>query len=139
MKNIQFPRFKEDLILLLPVFRSLGLKIIFSFYAYYFFCPLCLSRFEVTLGTIHILRQHNFGLFWPTLHLLCRCEISINTVLNVSKTGNFLDPPIQSFVDVIYGWSLSLFDRSIPFNQLLCRYHVANWLQVRAESYAHTY
>ena len=34
--------------------------------------------------------------------------MSINTVLNVSKPGNFLDPPTQSFADVIYGWYLTL-------------------------------
>ena len=34
-------------------------------------------------------------------------NVSINTVLNVRKTGNFLDPPTQSLTDVIHGWSLS--------------------------------
>ena len=52
---------------------------------------------------IHILLQHNFGLFWPTHY------VSIDTILNVSKTGHFLDPPTQAFADVIYGWSHSIF------------------------------
>ena len=34
--------------------------------------------------------------------------ISINIILNVSKTGQFLDPPTQSITDVIYRWSLSV-------------------------------
>ena len=42
------------------------------------------------LGAIHILRQHNFRLFlWPTHY------VSINTVLNVSKAGHYVDPPTQ--------------------------------------------
>ena len=51
------------------------------------------------LGTIHILRQHIFGLFWtypPTM------SVSINTVLNVRKNGHFLNPP-SPYTDVIYG------------------------------------
>ena len=49
-----------------------------------------------SIGTIHILRQNNVGLFWPThWHY-----VSINTVLNVSKTGHFLDPPTKAFADV---------------------------------------
>ena len=46
------------------------------------------NRTPFKIGTIPILRQHVFGLFWtPPTHL-----ININTVLNVSKTGHFLDP-----------------------------------------------
>ena len=46
------------------------------------------------LGTIHILRQHNFGLFLthPPAHY-----VSINKVLNFSKSGHFLYPPTKSF------------------------------------------
>ena len=33
-------------------------------------------------------------------------------LLNVSKTGHFLDPPTQSFADVIYEWSLRYVDKS---------------------------
>ena len=56
-----------------------------------------------SLETIHRLRQHNFGLFLahPPSHY-----VSINTILNVSKTGHFLDPSTQSFfADVMYEWS----------------------------------
>ena len=49
------------------------------------FCALYFSL-EV-LGTIHKLRQHNFGLF-----LTHPLYVSIDTVLNISKTGHFLDP-----------------------------------------------
>ena len=56
------------------------------------------------IGTIHnILRQH-LDFFWPT-HPFLKCQISINTVMNVHTTGNFLDSPTQSFADVIYEWS----------------------------------
>ena len=42
------------------------------------------------LGAIHLLRQHNFRLFlWPTHY------VSLNTVLNVSKAGHYVDPPTQ--------------------------------------------
>ena len=38
--------------------------------------------------------------FWPAHY------VSISLVLNVNKTGHFLDPPpTQSFADVIYEWS----------------------------------
>ena len=51
-----------------------------------------LEKLETIFGTIqiHILRMHNFGLFLnhPPTHY-----VSINTELNVSKTGHFLDPP----------------------------------------------
>ena len=30
--------------------------------------------------------------------------ISINTIMNISKTGHFLNPP-SCFADIIYGWS----------------------------------
>jgi hypothetical protein len=40
---------------------------------------------QYVLGTIHILRQHNFGLF----HLPTNWH-SIDTVWNVCKTGHFL-------------------------------------------------
>ena len=58
---------------------------------------------RTALWTIPILRQHICGLFipHPPTHL-----IRINTVLNVSKTGHFLDPPTQFFADIIHGWSL---------------------------------
>ena len=55
------------------------------------------------LGTIHILRQYNVG-FFLTHPVHYRCKISINTVLNVSETDHLLDPPTQSFADVIYRW-----------------------------------
>ena len=54
-------------------------------------------------GTIHILCQHNFRLF------LTHPPKGVKSVLNVSKTGNFPDPPTATqsfFADVIYGWSL---------------------------------
>ena len=74
------------------------------------FCALYFSL-EV-LGTIHKLRQHNFGLFLT--HPLCQRwysterqqnwpfprpthYVSINTALKVSKTGHFLDQSTQSF------------------------------------------
>jgi hypothetical protein len=41
--------------------------------------------------------------FWPSHY---RNKISIDLVLNISKMGHFLDPPTQSFADVINGWSL---------------------------------
>ena len=44
-----------------------------------------------SLGAIHELRQHNFGL-GPTHYYA-----SINNVLNVSKTGHFIDQPTQFF------------------------------------------
>ena len=57
---------------------------------------------EIALGTIHILRQHNFGLFLThPLKLLKQHKYSTER----QHTGNFLDPPIQFFADVIYGWS----------------------------------
>ena len=56
---------------------------------------------ESRLGTIQILRQQHFGLF------LAHPLFSINTLLNVSKTDLFLDRPIQSFADVVYGRPLS--------------------------------
>ena len=37
--------------------------------------------------------------------------VSRNTVLNVSKTGNFLDPS-STFADVIYGWSLKVHEKT---------------------------
>ena len=57
------------------------------------------------IGTIHnMLRQH-LDFFWPT-YPFSKCQISINTVMNVHTTDNFLDSPTQSFAaDVIYGWS----------------------------------
>ena len=50
------------------------------------------------LGNIHILRLHIFGLNYvnPPTHY-----VSINTVLNISKNGHFLNPPTQSDADVI--------------------------------------
>ena len=42
-----------------------------------------------------------FWTFLPTHY------VSINTLLNVSKTDNFLDLPNQSFADVVYGRPLS--------------------------------
>ena len=62
------------------------------------------------VGTIHTLRQHNLDFFWPTHY------VSINTVLNVSKTGNFLDPPTESFADVIYGWSQGKVEMALVIN-----------------------
>ena len=51
---------------------------------------------QYVLGTIRILRQHNFELFYPPTQY-----VSINTVLNFFKTGHFLDPPIHFSTDVI--------------------------------------
>ena len=48
-----------------------------------------------------------FRTFWPT-HKRCY------TVLNISKTDHFLDPPTQFFADVLYGWSLM--DNNKDFN-----------------------
>ena len=51
-----------------------------------FFPPHSFLRRPRFWNCIHILLQHNFGLFWPTHY------VSIGTILNVSKTGHFLDP-----------------------------------------------
>ena len=53
-----------------------------------------MSRWNISLGTIPILRQHFFGLFLtpaPTHY------VSINPVLNVSKNCHFPNLPTQSF------------------------------------------
>ena len=59
-----------------------------------FYSRFCMSRWNISLGTIPILRQHFFGLFLtpaPTHY------VSINPVLNVSKNGHFPNLPTQSF------------------------------------------
>ena len=71
---------------------------------------------NVWQGTIHILRKHNLGLFWPPL-----CKHIF--VLKISNKDNFLTPPPSSAY-VIYEWSLSnnscyyLFWLSIPFQKI---------------------
>ena len=55
---------------------------------------------QLVLGTIHILRQYNFGLFLTHY-------VNINTVRNVSKTGLFQTRPHSPLADVIYRWSFA--------------------------------
>ena len=71
---------------------------------------------QVLLGTILILRQHNFRLFRLFLTHPLTQYVSIKN----SKIDQFLDPPAQSFTDVINwlslnpnwheGWSFYLLD-----------------------------
>ena len=59
-----------------------------------------------TLETIHILRQHDFGIFWTyTVHVIMYPStfVSIGSTENQQKITIFLTPPIHLFADVIYG------------------------------------
>ena len=60
------------------------------------------SGFDYGLGTIHILRQHIFGLFLT--HPLCQHKYSTQRQQNWPFSR--LTHPPSPFADVIYGWSL---------------------------------
>ena len=54
--------------------------------------------------------------------------INTVTVLNVSKTANFLDPPTQFFADVIYVCSLR--PRDYPYMIYVHKYYVSIFLGI---------